>query len=237
MTYPFWPTGEFAHLAGASTGLAQEVREAADPSRQLEKSPAYANFRSLALTTRQFSNRLVPKPPERPKRGRARACAKFGSSSSFASLTSRRPCQQLAATTAALGGRAWSALATDQGLLVIFLRGAYDAMNMVIPTSSDFYYESRPTIAIPRPDPANPNAALPLDSDWSLHPVLEDNLYRHQPFTRLPEAEAEQQARFWFGGHLRRPRVAGGSATGVDRVSLAVFLRCCLFASRFATAS
>ncbi|WP_343698268.1 DUF1501 domain-containing protein [Caulobacter sp.] len=83
----------------------------------------------------------------------------------------------LAATTAAVGGRAWSAPATDQRLLVIFLRGGYDALNVVIPTSSDFYYESRPTIAIARPDPANPKAALPLDSDWSLHPVLRDTLY------------------------------------------------------------
>ncbi|PIB95640.1 DUF1501 domain-containing protein [Caulobacter sp. X] len=83
----------------------------------------------------------------------------------------------LAATAVAVGGRAWSAPATDQRLLVIFLRGGYDAMNVVIPTSSDFYYESRPTIAIARPDPANPNAALPLDSDWSLHPALKDSLY------------------------------------------------------------
>jgi len=83
----------------------------------------------------------------------------------------------LAAATAAVGGRAWSAPATDQRLLVIFLRGGYDAMNVVIPTSSDFYYESRPTIAIARPDPNNPNAALPLDSDWSLHPALKDSLY------------------------------------------------------------
>jgi uncharacterized protein (DUF1501 family) len=83
----------------------------------------------------------------------------------------------LAATTATIGGRAWSAPTTDQRLLVIFLRGGYDAMNVVIPTSSDFYYESRPTIAIARPDPANLNAALPLDSDWSLHPALKDSLY------------------------------------------------------------
>lgn len=83
----------------------------------------------------------------------------------------------LAATATAVGGRAWSAPATDQRLLVIFLRGGYDALNVVIPTSSDFYYESRPTIAIARPDPADNNAALPLDSEWSLHPVLKDSIY------------------------------------------------------------
>lgn len=83
----------------------------------------------------------------------------------------------LACATAGLAGRVWSAPATDQRLLVILLRGGYDALNVVIPTSSDFYYESRPTLAIARPDPSTPNAALPLDSDWSLHPALKDSLF------------------------------------------------------------
>lgn len=72
---------------------------------------------------------------------------------------------------------AWSAPATDQRFLVIFLRGGYDATNIIIPTYSDFYYESRPTIAIARPDPTSPSAALPLNSDWSLHPALKDSVY------------------------------------------------------------
>ena len=83
----------------------------------------------------------------------------------------------LAGTATAVTGRAWSAPATDQRFLVIFLRGGYDAINVVIPTYSDFYYESRPTIAIARPDPTNPNAALPLDGEWSLHPALKDSIY------------------------------------------------------------
>jgi uncharacterized protein (DUF1501 family) len=62
-------------------------------------------------------------------------------------------------------------------LLVVFLRGAYDAANVVIPVSSDFYYRSRPTLAIARPNPADPNAALPLNSDWGLNPALKDTLY------------------------------------------------------------
>ncbi|MET3665604.1 DUF1501 domain-containing protein [Caulobacter sp. 1776] len=83
----------------------------------------------------------------------------------------------LAASATAINGRAWSAPATDQRFLMIFLRGGYDAINVVIPTYSDLYYASRPTIAIARPDPANPNAALPLDGQWSLHPALKDSIY------------------------------------------------------------
>src|ERR1700761_8701396 len=62
-------------------------------------------------------------------------------------------------------------------VLVVCLRGAYDAANVVIPVSSDFYYQSRPTLQIARPNPADPLAALPLDAEWGLHPALKDSLY------------------------------------------------------------
>jgi uncharacterized protein (DUF1501 family) len=74
-------------------------------------------------------------------------------------------------------GRLYAAPQTSTRLLVVFLRGAYDAANVVIPVSSDFYYQSRPTLAIARPNPADPNAALPLNSDWGLNPALKDTLY------------------------------------------------------------
>ena len=67
-------------------------------------------------------------------------------------------------------GRLYAAPATDQRLLVVFLRGAYDAANILVPVSSDFYYASRPNIAIAR------DAALPLDANWGLHPALKDSI-------------------------------------------------------------
>jgi len=76
-----------------------------------------------------------------------------------------------------LGGRVWAAPRTTTRLLVVFLRGGYDAANIVIPTGSDFYYQSRPTLHIAKPDPANPDSALPLDADWGLHPALKDTIY------------------------------------------------------------
>lgn len=69
-------------------------------------------------------------------------------------------------------GRLYALPLTDAPrLLVVFLRGAYDAANIVIPVSSDFYYASRPTLAIKR------EQALPLEADWALHPALKDSLY------------------------------------------------------------
>jgi uncharacterized protein (DUF1501 family) len=56
-------------------------------------------------------------------------------------------------------------------LLVVFMRGAYDAANIVVPVSSDFYYAARPTLAIQKAQ------TLPLTNDWGLHPALKDSLY------------------------------------------------------------
>jgi uncharacterized protein (DUF1501 family) len=75
------------------------------------------------------------------------------------------------------GVRTWAAPANslDTRLLVVFLRGAYDACNVLIPQTS-FYAESRPGIAIARPG-AGPDAALALDADWALAPALRATLY------------------------------------------------------------
>jgi len=91
----------------------------------------------------------------------------------------RRDVLKLFALTAPLtiAGRLYAAPQTKTKLLVVFLRGAYDAANTIIPISSDFYYQSRPTLAIARPNAGDPNAALPLDRDWGLHPALKDTLY------------------------------------------------------------
>ncbi len=45
-------------------------------------------------------------------------------------------------------GKLFAAPATQNRFLLVFLRGGYDAANLLIPYSSPFYYESRPSIAI-----------------------------------------------------------------------------------------
>ena len=80
-------------------------------------------------------------------------------------------------TPVVIAGRAFAAPQAGSRLLVVFLRGAYDAANIVAPTGNDFYQSSRPTIALHQPDPADPNSALPLDADWSLHPALKESIY------------------------------------------------------------
>ncbi|MDR7267994.1 uncharacterized protein (DUF1501 family) [Pelomonas saccharophila] len=65
----------------------------------------------------------------------------------------------------------WAATPEAPRLLVVFLRGAYDAANLLVPTSSSFYYEARPNIAIAK------SAALPLDANWGLAPALADSIH------------------------------------------------------------
>jgi uncharacterized protein (DUF1501 family) len=71
--------------------------------------------------------------------------------------------------------------AADARFLLVFLRGGYDAANVVAPVASSFYYQARPTLALARPDPANPDAAIALAGPagatrWGLHPALRETL-------------------------------------------------------------
>jgi len=79
--------------------------------------------------------------------------------------------------TLSFSGKLFAAPASASRFLMVFLRGGYDCNNLLVPYASDFYYESRPNLAIARPDPHNPNSAIALDGHWGLNPVLRDSLY------------------------------------------------------------
>ena len=57
-------------------------------------------------------------------------------------------------------------------LLVIFQRGGCDGLNACVPYGDPDYYRLRPTIAIAAPNAGNPQAALPVDGYFGLHPAL-----------------------------------------------------------------
>jgi uncharacterized protein (DUF1501 family) len=86
-----------------------------------------------------------------------------------------------ASTLAAIGTHGWIARSFAQGsastqslepkrLIVIFLRGAVDGLNVVIPYRETAYYQNRPRIAIPQP--GKEGGALDLDGQFGLHPAL-----------------------------------------------------------------
>src|SRR5215510_5671712 len=57
-------------------------------------------------------------------------------------------------------------------LIAIFQRGAVDGLNVVVPFGESSYYSSRPSIAIPKPESSNADAAINLDGFFGLHPSL-----------------------------------------------------------------
>src|SRR6516164_3869447 len=117
------------------------------------------------------------------------------------SLSRRRCLQLMLAGLAGVSAQLYAGPSTGPRFLLVFLRGGYDATNMLIPYSSSFYYEARPTIAIARPDPAASNGALALDSNWALAPVLRDSigvLYQQRQVAFVPFAGTSDLTRSHF---------------------------------------
>jgi uncharacterized protein (DUF1501 family) len=76
-----------------------------------------------------------------------------------------------------LGCNTWVAqnqaqAANGKRLVVVFLRGGIDGLNIVIPHQEPDYYQARPIIAIPYPQETN--GAIDLDGFFGLHPELKD---------------------------------------------------------------
>lgn len=62
---------------------------------------------------------------------------------------------------------------SDRDILVcIFQRGAADGLNALVPYEDPDYAIHRSTIQVPKPDLANPAAAIDIDGFFGLHPAL-----------------------------------------------------------------
>jgi uncharacterized protein (DUF1501 family) len=114
----------------------------------------------------------------------------------------RRHLLQMSAAAAGLGacGRLFAAPPGPR-LLLVFLRGGYDCCNFLIPYSSSFYYETRPNIAVARPDAASTTGALALDADWALAPAVRaslGDLYAARQAAFIPFAGTEDLSRSHF---------------------------------------
>jgi uncharacterized protein (DUF1501 family) len=106
-----------------------------------------------------------------------------------------------ALTSGGVAGRLFAAPASGPRFLLVFLRGGYDAANLLIPYSSSDYYEARPTIAVPRPDPASSTSALALNADWALAPAVRDTIgamYGQRQAAFIPFAGTDDLSRSHF---------------------------------------
>src|SRR5882672_10122994 len=79
-------------------------------------------------------------------------------------------------------------------LVVIFLRGGADGLNMVAPLQDDGYYRARPRIAI------NKSNVVPLDGFFGLNPLHEDlaPLYHDGSLAIVHAAGSEDNTRSHF---------------------------------------
>jgi uncharacterized protein (DUF1501 family) len=106
----------------------------------------------------------------------------------------------LAGTLVLANTKLWAAPG-DSKLLVVMLRGAYDGASLLVPHASDFYYRSRPNIAVPRPGSADLNAAIALDADWALNAAVKDTLlplYRNGQAVLIPFSGSGDLSRSHF---------------------------------------
>src|ERR1022692_3917212 len=100
-----------------------------------------------------------------------------------------------------VAGRLYAAPTSGPRFLLVFLRGGYDSSNLLIPYSSGYYYEARPSIAIARPEPASSTGALALDANWALAPAVRDTIgamYLQRQVAFVPFAGTDDLSRSHF---------------------------------------
>ena len=117
----------------------------------------------------------------------------------------------------------------EHTLVVIFLRGGADGLNMVVPVEDDVYHRVRPLIGISK------SKALPLDDIFGLNPVLAPlmPLYKDGSLAIIHQAGCEDESRShfeaqdlmeqggkeasgWLGRYLRfAPNVKGGPLSAI----------------------
>lgn len=87
---------------------------------------------------------------------------------------------------------------TRDTLVVVFLRGGMDGLNVVVPHADADYYRIRPAIAIPRP--GSPSGAIDLDGRFGLHPALAplQPLYASGGLALVQSVGLEQASRSHF---------------------------------------
>src|SRR5688500_12903983 len=135
--------------------------------------------------------------------------------------------------------------AGERTLVCVFLRGAADTLNMVVPYGDDQYYKSRPTLAIPAPSSTQPNdvMGLRLDDFYAFHPKLRPLLpafnegrlgvvqavgsdnptgshFEAQDQIEHGEAYRRNVGGGWLGRHLRGRAGAGGTASPLSAVAI-----------------
>lgn len=124
-----------------------------------------------------------------------------------------------AAPLLSFSSQLFAAPANAPRFLLVFLRGGYDCNNLLVPCASDFYYESRPTLAIARPNAGDPKSAIALDTNWGLNPVMRDSLlplWQRKQLAFVPFAGTTDLSRSHFEtqDHIEHGEAGGNYRSG-----------------------
>jgi len=99
-----------------------------------------------------------------------------------------------------------------RALITVFLRGAADGLNMVVPVEDDHYYRARPTISVAKKD------AVKLGGVFGLHSKLAplEPLYKEGELAIIHNAGSEDSTRSHFEAQdlMEHGGVAGGGWLG-----------------------
>lgn len=92
---------------------------------------------------------------------------------------------------------------SDKVMVVIFLRGGADGLNMVVPYNDDHYHRARPNLGLGRPNDKSvtqPRRVLDLNGTFGLHPALKslNDLYHNGSMAIVPACGSGDTSRSHF---------------------------------------
>ena len=116
-----------------------------------------------------------------------------------------------------------AATTNDKGLVLVFMRGGWDGLNIVVPHADDTYYTLRPNIAIRPPTSGHTASALDLDGFFGLHPSLSalHRMYGEGRVALMPAVHYAGASRSHFHG---QDVIEAGSTTSQESGWLARYL-------------
>ncbi len=114
----------------------------------------------------------------------------------------------------ASAGDAKSGAGQKPTLVVIYLRGGADAVNVIVPYAEKLYRTKRPTIAIPGPDSKAEKRVIPLDDTFGLNPNLKgiSQLYKQGKCAPIVCVGSNHNTRSHFSAQDYMERGAPGMA-------------------------
>lgn len=119
--------------------------------------------------------------------------------------------------------RSAQATAGDRVLVVVFMRGGWDGLNVVVPYAEDTYYSLRPSLAIRPPSGGDPLSALDLDGFFGFHPSMSAlyAMYQAGQVAVMPAVHYDNASRSHF---LGQDIIEAASLTSADSGWLARYL-------------